>query len=151
MRMSSEKIIDNCRFAQENDIEPDALYAVVSESLKKDIFRIIRVRNTLFWIENHKDGSANFWILDADKPQTLEDRVLEFLRAMKFGQFKKVISVVSRNDMHIYQELQKDGVSVDIDKVQQQGMEDKYLLTIDLENFDHPEMTAEQHFADEAQ
>jgi len=77
-------------------MDPTEYYFRLVEACKKPECRVLRANNTLLFIVNNKDGTADGMFFMGDSLHKLIDSFKQFEKAMKVGGFKKVRFGVNR-------------------------------------------------------
>ena len=65
------------------DLDPDQTYAKMLEMVKQPQYRAIRANDSLIFIENHMNGTADGMMFTADKPKTFVNSLRIFNNAFK--------------------------------------------------------------------
>ena len=137
--MTPQDIVKNSGFPEKHNSEWENVYALLHDTIEKNTHRVVRTENTLFWVELHKDGNASVEIISADKPEDLDSRVMEFLRAVQFGKFK----IVKFNTYNIdeFEQLSKS-VPLEVEETQDNAGNPMYCVYVDVQKYKHSESQA---------
>jgi hypothetical protein len=65
-------------------------------------FRILRSKNSLLFIENKKDGTANGTFFFADPMEVRDDIFIDCMKSMKAGKFNKVLFSERTNEIDTF-------------------------------------------------
>jgi hypothetical protein len=64
------------------DMDPEKTYSALAHMVKDPKYRIVRANNTLLFMENHGDGTADGLIFTADGPNTFTKTLKQLEKAL---------------------------------------------------------------------
>jgi hypothetical protein len=65
------------------DLDPNQTYAKMLQMVQQPQYRVLRANDSLIFMENHKDGTADGMMFTADKPQKFVASLKIFNKAFK--------------------------------------------------------------------
>ena len=93
-----EKALPQMQLAQ----DPKKVYAALLKMVAMPQFRILRSKNSLLFIENKKDGTANGTFFFADPMELRDDIFIDCMKSMKVGKFSKVLFSEKTNEIDVF-------------------------------------------------
>lgn len=111
-QMSVQDLVKNSTEVKESGEDWRRVYAILSEALKTNKYRILRSGNTLCLIKLLAPHEAQMFLVNADTNKNLLRNTKEFVKALHVAGFKKFFGVT--HDMQMLNMLKRAGYHVEI-------------------------------------
>jgi hypothetical protein len=122
-RMREYDIVANDIKKYKLDIDPKKAYAALQQMTQQPNYRVIRANDSLLFIDNHGDGTAQGIMFSSDKPQAFVKSLMQFNRALQTAGIRKLEITSVKKDIEPF--LKKAGLNYSIKPV-----EDGILITV---------------------
>jgi hypothetical protein len=114
-RLSEYDIVANDIKKYKLGISPKKAYAALIQMSQQPNYRIIRANNSLLFIDNNGDGTAEGIMFSSDKPQAFVASLRQFNKALRVGGFHKLEIMSVKTDIEPF--LKKAGLNYSITPV----------------------------------
>ena len=111
--MTVQDLVKNSTEVKESGEDWKRVYAILSEALKTNQYRILRSGNTLCLIKLLAPHEAQMFLFNADTNKNLLRNMKEFAKALDVAGFKKVFG--ETHDMQMINLIKRIGYPVDVE------------------------------------
>jgi len=111
-RMSEYDIVANDVKKYKLGMSPQAAYAALIKMSEQPNYRVIRANDSLLFIDNKGDGTAEGIMFSSDKPQAFVASLRQFNKALQTGGFHKMDITSVKTDIEPF--LKKAGLNYSI-------------------------------------
>jgi hypothetical protein len=114
--MTTQDIVKNCDEVKEGKLDWLKVYAILTEALKTNKYRMLRTNNTLFLIRIDSPGVAQMYIFNADTKHRLMGNMREFLKAMQVAKYNTVYG--ETHNVQVLRLLERAGFPGKIEQIE---------------------------------
>jgi hypothetical protein len=89
-RMSEYEIVEGDIKKFKIDMDPKKAYAALIKMTKQPNYRVVRHNDSLLFVDNHQDGTADGIMFTMDKPQAFVQSLMQFNAGLKNAKLHKL-------------------------------------------------------------
>jgi hypothetical protein len=80
--MTTQDIVRNSDVVKENNLDWKRVYTAMHQTIEKNTHRVVRVDNTLFWVELLPNDEINFTVISSEPDEVIDKQFEQFRKAI---------------------------------------------------------------------